>query len=160
MLSQTVEELCQKSQPEETFNLICLDLDSFKPINDLYGHQEGDRVLRDLAELFLSLVGESDTVARYGGDEFLIVQQGATPDEAERLAQRIREAVQSYQTCLIHPKLGHLRLGASVGVGCFPRDGADWASLLSVADQNMYQDKAERKLGRLIETDPPQARAA
>ena len=159
-ITQTVEELCERAQPDETFNLICLDLDSFKPINDLYGHQEGDRVLRDLAELFLSLVRESDTVARYGGDEFLIVQQGGTPEAAERLAQRIREAVQGYQTCLIHPKLGHLRLGASVGVGCFPRDGADWAALLSVADQNMYQDKAERKLGRLIDTDQSQAKAA
>ena len=159
-VTQTVGDLCERSQPGETFNLICLDLDSFKPINDLYGHQEGDRVLRDLANLFTSLVQDSDIVARYGGDEFLIVQKEGSPVEAERLAQRIRDAVHDYQTCLIHPKLGHLKLGSSVGVGCFPSDGTDWASLLSVADQRMYQDKAERKLGRLIETDHTQARAA
>ena len=76
------------------------------------------------------------------------------------MCRGIPSVSQELKTCLIHPKLGHLRLGASVGVGCFPRDGADWAALLSVADQNMYQDKAERKLGRLIDTDQSQTRAA
>ena len=73
----------------------------------------------------------------------------ATPAEAEALSQRIQEAIQHYNTGLIHPKLGHLRLGVSVGFSNFPRDGHDWATLLSVADQRMYEDKAERKLGRL-----------
>lgn len=159
-VTQVVDELCENPQPDETFALVCLDLDSFKPINDLYGHQEGDRVLRDLAELFCSLVEESDTVARYGGDEFLIVLKGATSEAAETLAQRIRDSVQSYQTYLVHPKLGQLRLGASVGVGCYPADGTNWAALLSAADQQMYRDKAERKLGRLIDTRGEKARAA
>ncbi|MBB6049678.1 sensor domain-containing diguanylate cyclase/phosphohydrolase [Armatimonas rosea] len=153
-VTQTVEELCERASSQERFSLICVDLDSFKPINDLYGHQEGDRVLRDLAELLREAVAESDIVARYGGDEFLIVCQGAPSRQVERLAQKIRETVQGYQTCLLHPKLGQLRLGASVGVATFPDDGSDWPSLLSVADQQMYQDKAERKLGRLIETEP------
>ncbi len=152
-ITQAVEDLCADSSPRESFNLICLDLDSFKPINDLYGHLEGDRVLRDLADILRSLA-HCDRVARYGGDEFLIVQEGCSPEEGERLAQRIRDAVRDYQTCLVHPRLGHLRLGASVGVGSFPGDGADWAALLSAADQRMYQDKAERKLGRLIEMEP------
>ena len=156
-VTQAVEELCASPEPGTTFNLICLDLDSFKPINDLYGHQQGDRVLRDLAGLLTSLAADDDTIARYGGDEFLVLQRGGGPGDGERLAQRIRDVVHDYQTCLIHPRLGHLKLGASVGVGSFPADGADWASLLSVADQNMYQDKAERKLGRLIEIDAPHA---
>ena len=132
-VTQTVEELCERADSRACFSLICVDLDSFKPINDLYGHQEGDRVLRDLAALLREAVAELDIVARYGGDEFLIVCQGTAPQQVERLAQEIRETVQGYQTCLLHPKLGQLRLGASVGVATFPDNGSDWPSLLSEA---------------------------
>ena len=136
---------------EDAFALLCLDLDSFKPINDNFGHQKGDEVLRDLGQIFLSLVRSIDVVARYGGDEFLIVLSESGQEEAQTMLHRIKKAVEGYDTGLIHPRLGALRLGVSVGFACFPHDGTDCGTLLSVADAHMYEDKAERKLGSLID---------
>jgi diguanylate cyclase (GGDEF)-like protein len=136
---------------DDRFALLCLDLDNFKPINDNFGHQTGDRVLHNLASLFLGLVRDDDIVSRYGGDEFVILLDWAGPDEAKATAQRIQIAVEQYDPHLAHPRLGQLRIGVSVGVACFPRDGADGTSLLAAADAAMYADKTERKLGYLAE---------
>ncbi len=78
--------------------------------------------------------------------------------EAERIAERVRAAITSYDPGLQHPRLGALRLGVSIGTSCFPQDGSDCATLLSAADQRMYQDKTDRKLrimagGQTLEPD-------
>ncbi len=152
-LTQYVEERCRvetsSNQPASSFALLCLDLDSFKPINDNFGHQKGDQVLSALANIFRSVVRPADIVARYGGDEFLIVLEGADASIAIEMCQSLQEAVESYDPDLVHPKLGALHLGVSVGYACFPQDGDDCASLLSAADTEMYHRKTERKLGGL-----------
>ena len=146
-ITQHVEECCREAQP---FALLCLDLDSFKPINDNFGHQKGDQVLRDLsALLFLAALRPGDIAARYGGDEFLVYVQGGTAEDAEVLAERLQAAVENYDPGLHHPRLGALHLGVSIGYGCFPTDGTDFASLIADADAHMYREKTERKLGRL-----------
>ena len=145
-ITQHVEECCREAAP---FALLCLDLDSFKPINDNFGHQKGDQVLRDLSALFQSALRPGDVAARYGGDEFLVYVQDGTAENAEALAARLQEAVESYEPGLFHPRLGALHLGVSVGYGCFPDDGTDFASLIAAADAHMYREKTERKLGRL-----------
>ena len=101
-LTTAVEDRCERALAEtaddgrlphpsaDQFALLCLDLDSFKPINDNFGHHRGDQVLRDLARIFRANVRETDVVARYGGDEFLIVLDGAGPEEAAAMAARIR----------------------------------------------------------------------
>ncbi len=145
-ITQLVEERCRETAP---FALLCLDLDSFKPINDNFGHQKGDQVLRDLSALFQDALRPGDVAARYGGDEFLIYVQGGTAEAAEVLAERLQSAVENYEPGLIHPRLGALHLGVSIGYGCFPADGTDFASLIADADAHMYREKTERKLGRL-----------
>ena len=145
-ITQHVEDCCREALP---FALLCLDLDSFKPINDNFGHQKGDQVLRELSALFLAALRPGDVAARYGGDEFLIYVRGGTAEDAEKLAERLQAAVEDYDPGLIHPRLGALHLGVSIGYGCFPADGTDFASLIADADAHMYREKTERKLGRL-----------
>jgi diguanylate cyclase (GGDEF)-like protein len=151
-ISEFVENKYINNEEKEKFVLMCLDLDLFKPINDVFGHQEGDRVLRDLSKILRSVVRGSDVVARYGGDEFLIVLDHCSLEGAQKLSRQISESVHDYDTNLIHPSLGRLHLGVSIGLARFPEDGADWPSLLSVADKAMFSQKAERKLGRLVES--------
>ncbi len=144
----------------DAFALLCLDLDSFKPINDLFGHQHGDRVLTDLARIFRECVRRDDIVTRYGGDEFLIVLGGVSAGEAEAVAAKIEGAVARYDPDLVHPALGAVRLGVSVGTSLFPTDGTSGSTLLSVADARMYRRKSERRLRQLTggqPTPPPAA---
>ena len=166
-LTSAVEGRCERALAETAddgrlphpiahqFALLCLDLDSFKPINDNFGHHKGDQVLCDLAKIFRASVRDTDIVARYGGDEFLVVLHGAGPEEAAAMAARVQADVESYDPGLMHERLGALRLGVSVGYACFPLDGQDCASLLSAADSQMYRDKTEHKLGRLVDRTRP-----
>ena len=154
-LTQQVDALCLSAEP---LALLCLDLDSFKPINDNFGHQKGDQVLCDLAEIFCGAVRDSDIVARYGGDEFLVVLRGAGADEAQAMSQRLLEAVSAYDPGLTHETLGPLRVGVSIGWGCAPADGRDCTALLAAADARMYREKTQRKLGARADQDAPHLR--
>jgi diguanylate cyclase (GGDEF)-like protein/putative nucleotidyltransferase with HDIG domain len=150
------EHLARRSAREnrQTFTLLCLDLDSFKPINDNFGHQQGDRALRELSALFRRTVRAEDIVVRYGGDEFLILLEDLDRDAARAVEMRLREAVSQYDTGLYHPRIGAIHLGVSIGMAAYPADGDDAATLISIADSRMYQDKAESKLRRLINAGP------
>jgi diguanylate cyclase (GGDEF)-like protein/putative nucleotidyltransferase with HDIG domain len=134
---------------EDAFALLCMDLDSFKPINDNFGHQKGDQVLRDLAQIFRKEVEGRGIVGRYGGDEFLVILNTGDAAQAKQFSAALSQAVENYDSGLVHDRLGALRLGVSIGYACFPGDAQDPAGLLSVADNRMYQDKTERKLGNL-----------
>ncbi|MDX1933274.1 MAG: diguanylate cyclase, partial [Capsulimonadales bacterium] len=149
-MTDWIEERLHSDRKADRFALLCLDLDSFKPINDNFGHQKGDVVLRDLAEIFRNLVREGDLVGRNGGDEFVVLLREAGPNEAEVMKNRLQTAVTGYDPGLVHPRLGELRLGVSIGSACYPSDGTDIATLFSIADAAMYRNKTDRKLEQMV----------
>lgn len=120
--------------------VLFLDLDGFKAINDRHGHETGDRMLVMAAERLSAAVRASDTVARWGGDEFAVIFEGVrhregAHDKGRQLVQRLAEPSGIEGT-------GTLR--ASVGVALFPEDGQDVPALLAQADRRMYRAKGRR----------------
>jgi diguanylate cyclase (GGDEF)-like protein/PAS domain S-box-containing protein len=122
--------------------LLFIDLDWFKVVNDRWGHEAGDAVLVAIAQRLQSVVREADTVARFGGDEFVIVL-GETCGAAALTAvmEKVTEAIAEP----IIWKGTVLRIGASVGLARYPEDGVDAHSLLQRADESMYSEKARRQ---------------
>jgi diguanylate cyclase (GGDEF)-like protein len=134
-----------------------LDLDHFKEINDKYGHQFGDMVLKKIADMLTHDVRKSDVVARYGGEEFAVILT-ETPEKgahtaAERLRMHIHDVIFTAETLRLNigkeefaiEEGGHLNLTISIGIGYF--DGQDKeltpAQLISRADRALYSAKAD-----------------
>ncbi|CAJ0786554.1 putative signaling protein [Ralstonia mannitolilytica] len=123
------------------FALMFMDLDGFKAVNDVYGHHVGDLLLIDVAQRIVGRVRQQDTVARVGGDEFVVLAHVDEPEDAGTLADALLEAVRE-------PFLagGHeLRVSTSIGIAMYPGDGANQHDLLTNADAAMYHAKG---LGR------------
>ena len=116
--------------------MVC-DLDNFKQINDLYGHLEGDKLLRDFSGHLKEMCRGYDYVARMGGDEFVVVAPGMKPDAAEEKAKRLNElAVEAGRKIS-----GRSLIALSVGTSFCPEDGFDLEHLLAAADRRMYSVK-------------------
>ncbi|HUB13992.1 MAG TPA: EAL domain-containing protein [Acetobacteraceae bacterium] len=120
--------------------VLCLDLDHFKEVNDTLGHPIGDRLLRAVADRLTACVRQVDTVARFGGDEFAVVQtDAARAEDVGLFAQRIIEVLS-----LPFDLSGHqVTVGASIGIALIPADGADPDRLLKSADIALYRAKAD-----------------
>ena len=118
--------------------LLFVDLNDFKPVNDEYGHQTGDRLLRVVAQRLMAAVREVDTVARVGGDEFAVILEAITDaDDAAIVAVKIAECIGEPFSIGSHT----LRIGASTGIAIFPGDGDEVSTLLQHADAQMYRAK-------------------
>lgn len=124
--------------------LLFIDLNKFKPINDNYGHQTGDAVLRDVAKRIFESVREVDTAARVGGDEFVALLQDVRDlKEVDAVARRLLDAIdQPYDDCAGGACVA---LGAAIGIALCPDNGKDVDTLIKRADQAMYRVK---KTGR------------
>ncbi|MCR6661240.1 MAG: EAL domain-containing protein [Asticcacaulis sp.] len=123
--------------------LLCLDLDRFKAINDSYGHLTGDQLLTEVAERLRGCVRKSDIIARMGGDEFTIIQDIESAEDAQHLAGRIVDALKL--PVIVNETA--LDIGVSIGIALAPADGMDANNLLSRADLAMYRVKAEGRNG-------------
>jgi diguanylate cyclase (GGDEF)-like protein len=130
----------------DAFALFYLDVDHFKPVNDRYGHQAGDELLKALAGRLGGTIREIDTAARLGGDEFAVIMEAPVdvPDAVE-LAERLLAAMcQPYRLTLpgwAHPL--EVEVGVSVGIALFPDHANDLDGLVRVADNAMYRAKAQ-----------------
>lgn len=118
--------------------LLYVDLDQFKVVNDTCGHSAGDRLLRDITSLLQTRVRASDTIARLGGDEFGILLERCSLEQAERVADSIRQAIHGYRFLW---GANSLSVGASIGVVRIARDTTSSASVLSAADIACYAAK-------------------
>lgn len=136
------QETARAVRSGSPLSVLMLDLDDFKQVNDEHGHQAGDRVLRAIAGALRAAVRGSDVVARYGGDEFVVLMPDTDTVEATRVAQRAGEAVAS----LAHPMIdgSDVRVSCSVGLAMHPRDGNTARELLRSADAAMYSHKRAR----------------
>jgi diguanylate cyclase (GGDEF)-like protein/PAS domain S-box-containing protein len=129
------EQLASRDRVDVT--VLFIDLDGFKEVNDSLGHEQGDRVLRDVGSRIASVVRKGVTVGRLGGDEFLAIMQGADVDAAQLVAKRIIDGIVEVGSILTK-----FPLSASVGIATgSPYDSAE--SILRRADHAMYEAKAQ-----------------
>ena len=122
-----------------------LDLDRFKEINDRFGHAAGDRVLVDIHELLKTTMRDTDTLVRWGGEEFLLVARNSSRHEAAAIAERIRSAIAGH-AFIVGRRTTSLRLTCSIGFAAFPflpldRTRFGWQEVLDVADTCLYAAK-------------------
>jgi diguanylate cyclase (GGDEF)-like protein len=147
------QEVARSARSHSPLAVLMMDLDRFKAVNDRHGHADGDRVLHNIGAAILGQVRTTDVVARYGGDEFVVVMPDTSNDEAQLVAQRVVSAILERRHEL--SDASHVSVGVSAGLALYPEDGRTTAQLLATADAAMYE--AKRGSGRgLDRTGPPQ----
>lgn len=124
---------------ETNFSLIIIDIDFFKKFNDTYGHQSGDAVLRQVAQILKRNVRATDIVCRYGGEEMSIILPNTGKDEAQMTAEKICKIVSEKQFKLNNDKETHVTI--SLGVSTYPFDGETPTNLIDAADKRLYNAK-------------------
>jgi diguanylate cyclase (GGDEF)-like protein/putative nucleotidyltransferase with HDIG domain len=125
----------RSSRAGRSFALVLMDLDRFKFVNDFYGHLEGDLVLQRVGQILETNCRRSDVVARYGGDEFVILMPETTMEQARQLSSKLRGWVAA------DPLLREKNISASFGIASYPLHGSSPQELIQVADASMYLSK-------------------
>ncbi|MFZ6753952.1 diguanylate cyclase [Undibacterium sp. Dicai25W] len=142
-------QIMAKEQPENFsgFTLLFVDLDRFKNVNDNHGHDAGDKVLVITAARLRSAIRDTDEVARYGGDEFvLLLKNTKTTIDIHNMVEKISVLVEE-PIALENAMVG---IGASIGWASFPEDGDDYVRLIKIADSRMYNRKRDRKTASIV----------
>jgi diguanylate cyclase (GGDEF)-like protein len=134
-LNQTIQ---QASAGDESFALLCVDLDRFKEVNDVFGHVVGDKLLCEVAQRMKRAAGEA-FLARLSGDEFTLIAGGPQPAQAAELCERLLAGMAD--DFIIEGR--QLRIGLSIRVALFPHDGADAVKLVGNADAALYRSKED-----------------
>jgi diguanylate cyclase (GGDEF)-like protein len=143
---QFEQEMQRSRRSQSPLGVLMMDLDGFKRVNDLHGHQAGDRVMVAVARTLRREMRERDLVARWRGDEFVAVMPGTGPKEAQRLSERIRDAIDELRV-EVAPGVT-VSVGISVGAATYPDDGNLPETLMEKADFAMYRDKRARRLAK------------
>lgn len=139
----TIDEAIRNCQPDtQTFAILFVDLDYFKRINDLWGHQAGDAVLLQAGQSLRAAIRESDFVGRYGGEEFALVLRHVTLAQSQAIAERIRQTFQQHPcTFEFEGQTIEAVVTTSIGIAVYPQHGTVANTLIEQADRAMYQAK-------------------
>ncbi len=147
------EEAARARRTDRAFQVVMLDLDEFKKVNDTFGHKSGDRMLREVAHLISGQLREYDFLARYGGDEFVALVQEVVGAQVEELCARIEGAVSKFSLSVGRNRTA--RVGISVGTATFGIDGETLDQLVAHADGEMYRMKSSHKVDRVVPLEAP-----
>ncbi len=131
----------QRRDQQRNYLLLFIDLDGFKQVNDQMGHKAGDIVLQQVAQRIARVLRDTDTVSRWGGDEFIVFMEQVDPAMAQTIIEKIRTAVEMP----VNVGNREARVGASIGTAVAPADGTNLAVLARAADERMYAEKRRRK---------------
>jgi diguanylate cyclase (GGDEF)-like protein/putative nucleotidyltransferase with HDIG domain len=145
------EEASRARRNARPFQVVMLDLDDFKLVNDTFGHKVGDKMLREMARIIQGQLRDYDFLARYAGDEFIAIVQELDGNQVEDLMQRIETAVSEFS--LNVRSVGRARVGISIGTSTYGADGETLDQLLVAADQAMYRAKSSHKLDKISKSD-------
>ena len=142
LLADRFSQACSRTQRRDiTFSIMFLDLDGFKKVNDTYGHEVGDQLLKTLGSLLKECIRDEDTLSRISGDEFVILLEDSSYENAEGVARKIQAKLM--QSVFIQGI--ELNIGISLGIAVYPDDGTEMSELLRKADARMYEAKEQRK---------------
>jgi len=142
------QEVSRANRTNRPFQVVMLDLDDFKKVNDTFGHKAGDQMLREVARLIQAQLREYDFLARYAGDEFVGLVQELVGDQVNELRERIEKAISTFLLPVSEDT--YANVGISVGCATYGVDGETLDQLLITADQAMYACKAEHKQRRRL----------
>jgi diguanylate cyclase (GGDEF)-like protein len=144
-LAEQEHELSSRS--ERLYSILMVDIEHLKTLNDTHGHEAGNRAVQLVADALQRLTRSTDVIARYGGDEFIVLLTAADKGVAEEVAQRIRNVV--FATTL-EVEGTIVRLKVNVGAATYPDNGNSLQAVMTAADRLMYKDKELR--------DPPKGK--
>lgn len=150
-----LNSLCHAANRQQNISIILIDIDYFKAVNDTYGHQAGDAVLKNMGMLLRGHVRTQDIVYRYGGEEFCMVLLDTTPEVALRRAEKIRRAVKYVNNSFNGQVLPPVTI--SLGVASFPDDGETPQALVTLADKALYWAKSHGR-DRAVSVDHMRSR--
>ena len=141
---QLKQSLQRASREGNRLGVLMIDLDQFKPVNDQYGHQVGDELLRQVATRIVGETRSSDILARIGGDEFAaVLVKVNSPSDVTKIRDKMAHSI-GYSAYKIDDMT--IQVGASVGAAVFPDDGTNVSDLLRAADMRMYDAKQQKRI--------------
>jgi diguanylate cyclase (GGDEF)-like protein len=126
---------------KEYLGVILIDIDKFKSINDVYGHSMGDNVLVTIASTLKKIIRPSDIIARWGGDEFILLISGIDKSKLHSFINRFSIEIENLN--YLKEIKGHV--SASIGIAIYPSDAESLDKLIAIADRNMYENKKQKK---------------
>jgi len=145
-------EIRRAARNKAEFSVLMLDVDHFKLFNDTYGHEAGDNILREVAEIFRQSVRAEDIICRYGGEEFVIILPETAPDAALERSETIRQRVKEMRMRFRGEALRELTI--SIGVAVYPHSGDTLEEMLRASDRALYIAK-QRGRNQVVMPDMP-----